>query len=82
MLENITKEELFWFGGIYYLFYSIGGLYFMIKYIHSCKAYNVAPFNNSVWKGFFMLMGCGLFTQVALLFGTISAFVDIFRQKD
>jgi hypothetical protein len=82
MLENITKEELIWFGAIYYLIYSAGGFYFMTKYVRGCREYNVVPFNNSVCKGFFMLMVCGLFTQITLLLGIVSAFFEFFRKKD
>ena len=82
MLENITKEEWIWFGVIYYIIYSVIGFHFMYKYIVGCRECNVVPFNNSVIKGFFMLMVCGLFTQIVLLMGTISAFFEFFRKKD
>lgn len=82
MLENITKEELIIFGIVYYFIYSVGGLYFMTKYIKECKVYNVVPFDNSIIKGFFMLIFCGFFTKLILLIGTLSTFVELFRKKD
>lgn len=82
MLENITKEEWITFGIVYYILYSMGGLYFMSKYIRSCRECNVVPFNGSVLKGFSMLLICGLFTKIILLIGTIAAFLDFFRKKD
>ena len=82
MLENITKEELITFGIVYYVLYSMGGLYFMSKYVRGCRECNAVPFNGSVLKGFFMLLVCGLFTKIILLIGTISAFLELFRKKD
>lgn len=82
MLENISKQELITFGIVYYLIYSMGGFYFMNKYIRSCKEYNVVPFNNSVIKGFFMLVVCGLFTQIILLYGIVASIFDLFHKKD
>jgi hypothetical protein len=81
MLENVSKETLLTYGAIYYLIYSIGGLYFMSDYVRRCRLENCLPFNNSVLKGFFMLIFCGLFTKLILLFGIISTFFDLFRKK-
>jgi hypothetical protein len=82
MLENTSKEELITFGLVYYVLYSLGGLYFLGKYVADCQRNGVFPFNESVLKGFFMLIICGFFTQIVLLIGTISAFLDFFRKKN
>ena len=54
----------------------------MNSYIRGCKEYNSVPFNNSVLKGFFMLVICGLFTQIILFYGIVSSIFDFFRKKD
>lgn len=82
MLQNTSTTELVTYLIVYYLLYSAGGLYFMIDYIRRCNQNQILPFNNSIWKGFWMLSVCGLFTQIALVIGTISAFIDIFRKKN
>ena len=53
----------------------------MITYVRNCKAANCPVFNNSILKGFFMLLVCGLFTKIVLFIGIISTFIDIFRKK-
>jgi hypothetical protein len=82
MLQNIFTEDHIWYGIIYYFIYSIGGLYFMQRYICSCKDCNVIPFNSSVLKAFFMLVICGLFTQIIILYGVVAIIFDFFRKKD
>lgn len=81
MLENIYNEYLNIII-ICYLIYSLGGFYFMNSYIRGCKEYNSDPFNNSALKGFFMLVICGLFTQIILFYGIVSSIFDFFRKKD
>lgn len=82
MFENVSKEIFITYFIFYYLIYSIGGLYFMSDYIRKCRKADFPPFNNSLIKGFFMLIICGLFTQITLLLGLISTFFDLFRKKD
>jgi hypothetical protein len=80
MLENISKETLT-YCFIYYILYSFIGAYYMITYVRECKAANYPIFNNSIPKGFFMLIVCGLFTKIVLFIGIISTFIDIFKKK-
>jgi hypothetical protein len=81
MFENVPNEILKTYFIAYYIMHSIVGLYFMQDYIRKCKEGNIVPFNNSLFKGFFMLIFCGLFTKIILFIGIIATIFDIFRKK-
>jgi len=81
MFQNVSTENLTTYFIVYYIIHSMAGLYFMQDYIRKCKEGNFVPFNNSVFKGIFMLIFCGLFTKIILFIGIIATIFDIFRKK-